>query len=180
LRRLESQQVKEEEKEESESDTESEEDEVFKYRLINVTDNSIKPEDDDEEAKRRMNDEMKGLMCGTSMDEPLFLDDTASEESDEDLTKSRVLNSSGSHNTLANPEPSTSTSDITCKVCTTLHSPPIPVCCESCNNVLQPDKFPKNKTWICRVSGCHGSDVGYVNFEDAGRCGLCGAKRSST
>jgi hypothetical protein len=128
-----------------------------------------KPEDDDEEAKRRMNDEMRGLICGTSRDNPFDIDDTASEE--EILPPKITSHSEITPTTNVIP----SVFNVTCKVCTTLHSSPIPMCCESCNNVLEPEKFER-KTWICKASGCQGIGIGYANPVDVARCGLCGAK----
>jgi len=119
-----------------------------------------------------MNDEMRGLMCGISPDNPYNVDDTAFEEED---SNSRPLNRSCPE--TANPYPSISSPScrVTCKVCTSHHSPPIPMCCESCNNVLQHEQY-KGKTWTCRAAGCHGIGIGYVNSLDVGLCGLCGAK----
>ena len=121
-----------------------------------------------------MTNEMKGLMCGISPDNPYDDEDIVSEEED---SNSRPSNRSCPEK--PNPYPSissTSSSGITCKVCTTLHSPPIPMCCESCNNVLQHEKY-EGKTWTCRATGCHGIRIGYVNYLDVGLCGLCGAKK---
>jgi hypothetical protein len=115
---------------------------------------------------------MRGLMCGTSLDSPYDLSDTASEE---DSTEHLTRASSDSKST-ARIAPSISS--VVCKVCTTQHSPPIPMCCESCNNVLEPESFESENTWICRSSECHGKEIGYVNSVDVGRCGLCGAKRT--
>lgn len=139
---------------------------------------SIKPEDDDEEAKRRMSDEMKGLMCGTNLDNLYNLDETASEE-DSDV----YISPSNPHAVrpqlkLSTPPRSPSLGRVTCKVCTTMHPALIPICCESCGNVLNPESIDKEKIWICLAPGCNGMAVGYVNFIDAGRCGLCGAKQA--
>ena len=123
-----------------------------------------------------MADELKGLLCGTSLEDPYLLGDTESEESDVDLASKRETNSS---NLKSENITTTSTSSATCKVCTTLHALPNPVCCESCSNVLEPEKFPETKIWSCKAQGCAASDIGYVNFEDAGLCGLCGSKRSA-
>ena len=133
-----------------------------------------KPEDDDEEAKRRMNDEMRGLICGTSRDNPFDIDETESEE-DEILPQKPTSHSEITLTTNGIPF----VSKVTCKVCTTLHSSPIPMCCESCNNVLEPEKF-KGKTWICKASGCQGIGIGYVNPVDVARCGLCSTKAGSS
>lgn len=134
---------------------------------------SIKPEDDDEEAKRQMDDEMRGLMCGTNLNTPYDGDDTASEE---DCTSPEIPQNSNVHLNSTSGG-SCSSSGITCKVCTTHHSPPIPMCCESCNNVLEPEKCDHTQKWICKDTGCHGLGIEYVNSLDVGRCGLCGSKR---
>ena len=120
-----------------------------------------------------MNDEMRRLMCGTSAENPYDVDDTASEDDSNNRPQNR------SSPETSNPHPrilSPSSSGVTCNICTTHHSPPIPMCCESCNNVLQHERY-KGKTWTCRAAGCHGIDSGYVNPLDVGRCGLCGAKK---
>jgi len=122
-----------------------------------------------------MKDEMRGLLCGTSMDTPYEIDDTASEESDLEITSrerppEKILES----------EKTIISGAVECRVCTTLHTPPIPVCCESCGNVLQPEKLLKEKVWKCTNRNCSGTDLGYLNFADVGRCGLCGAKRDDT
>ena len=144
-----------------------------------MSDSSIKPEDDDEEAKRRMNDEMRGLMCGTSLNNPYNIDDTASEEDSPSNPEIPLLSrpeiASSNSEITSQPPPLPSVSTVTCKVCTTHHAPPTPMCCESCNNVLEPEKF-EGKTWICNASDCHGIGVGYVNPADVGRCGICYAK----
>ena len=137
---------------------------------------SVKPEDDDEEAKRRMNDEMRGLMCATNEKELIDIDDTASEESfDVSQEKSPVDKA-----TAQSSSDATSTArslEVVCKICTTCHSPPIPICCESCGNVLQPSILSSDKVWTCKAPGCHAKDLGYVNSTDAGICGICGARR---
>jgi hypothetical protein len=121
-----------------------------------------------------MNEEMRGLMCGTSPGNPYDVDDTGSEEEDSNSRQPNL-----SHPDSTNPRPrlsSPSSSRVTCNVCTTHHSPPIPMCCDSCNNVLQREQY-QGKTWTCTAAGCHGIDIGYVNSLDVGRCGLCGAKK---
>ena len=135
------------------------------------SDGSIKPEEDDEEAKRRMNDEMRGLMCGTSLDNPYDLDgdDTVSEK--DSFTVFQIPSSSSGKKEPIGP----SVSIVTCKICTTQHPSPVPMCCKSCNSVLEPERF-EGRTWICQSSECQGIGVQYVNPVDAGRCGLCGAR----
>ena len=156
---------------------------------------SIKPEDDDEEAKRRMDDEMRGLMCGTSPDNPYDLDDTASEEESSFRPTQRrpPIESLGKHYsssptlkrtpsieyTLTQAKNNPLPSGATCNVCTTFHPTPIPTCCESCNNVLQPDNLDDRHKWTCEQEGCFGRETGYVNIIDTGRCGLCGVRRAS-
>jgi hypothetical protein len=150
---------------------------------------------------RHMVEEMKGLRCGTNTDTAYVIDDTASEESDvEDKPATAVTDASIrtdaasessishgtthiSHGTIQpvsreeKPEPSST--DVTCSVCTTIHTPPLPICCETCNNVLQPNKLSNDKIWRCTAPGCQGANLGYSNFQDAGRCGICGSKRES-
>jgi hypothetical protein len=117
--------------EESGSDTESEEEEfIVKYVPYDFVDVSVKPEEDDEEAKRRIHDEIRGLLCCSNQPDSIDLSDTASEESI-DLSQEPSRSS---------PDAAAAPATITCKVCTTAHSPPGPVCCGSCANVLEPDK----------------------------------------
>jgi hypothetical protein len=156
-----------------------------------MADGSTKPEDEDEEAMRHMVDEMKGLRCGTNTDNAYVLDDTASKESGAEEMPT-ALHTDRPVPTETKPEPSTShntaetisedqnslPAEVICNVCTTIHSPPLPICCETCNNVLQPEKISNDKTWKCTSPGCDGISLGYVNFQDAGRCGICGSKRS--
>jgi hypothetical protein len=150
-----------------------------------VADCSTKPEAEDEEAMRHMVEEMKGLRCGTNTDNAYELDDTASEESDAEGEPKRSVATDTivkeSASTIApescSGETGPSPTGLTCNVCTTMHTLPLPICCETCNNVLQPEKLPKEKTWKCMAPGCDGIALGYANFQDAGRCGLCGSKR---
>ena len=152
---------------------------------MEIADCSIKPEDDDDEGRRRMNDEMRGLMCGTAIDLTYDDDDETpsvgfSGESTrpEDLTKdSPGIGLRLSHSATDIMNPVTSQSDITCNVCTTRHMAPIPVCCESCCNVLEPAKLTTEQVWTCDADQCQGAELGYANIADAGRCGICGAKR---
>jgi hypothetical protein len=122
---------------------------------------------------------MRGLMCGTSIDLTYDDDETASEESHpaEDSVKRTRVESSPVNENL-NPTVSDDPSGVTCKVCTTRHLPPVPVCCETCSNVLQAEKLTKVQIWNCNAHECHGTEVGYVNYIDTGRCGMCGAKRN--
>jgi hypothetical protein len=146
--------------------------------LLDGVDFSIKPEDDDDVARGRMDDEMRGLVCGTSMDNAVDIDDTASEEEEEE----EEVNT---QNTLSTDSPATTSSNtktvlstgVSCRVCTTEHPPPVPVCCESCSNVLEPEKLSGERKWICKAPGCQGAELGYVNYEDAGTCGICGSTR---
>jgi hypothetical protein len=138
---------------------------------------------------RHMVEEMRGLRCGTNTDNAYLLDDTASEESDaEEKPATLPTDPHVPAETIPKPMPShgapeigsiekESPAGVTCKLCTTIHTPPLPICCETCNNVLQPEKLPKDKIWKCTSPGCDGSNLGYVNFQDAGRCGICGSKR---
>lgn len=142
-----------------------------------VTDDSVRPEDDDEEAKRRMIDEMRGLICATDESALIDPDDTASEE-DFDISDKRLSEPSSTERT-SDVSSTDRQSNVTCKVCTTCHSPPVPICCESCGNVLQPVKLSADKSWICSAPGCQGKSLGYVNSADAGICGICGARRGS-
>jgi hypothetical protein len=126
-----------------------------------------------------MGDEMRGLMCGTSIDLTYDDDETASEESttlEDSVKRTRVELSPVSEN--LNPTVSDHSSGVTCNVCTTRHLPPLPVCCETCLNVLEPEKLTKEQIWNCTDNECHGAEVGYINYIDAGRCGVCGAKRN--
>ena len=120
---------------------------------------------------------MRGLMCGTSTYNPYNLDDITSEEESSAPPQPKRPASIGSSRsqTIVDPSPSS----VVCKVCTTFHHTPIPTCCESCNNVLEPDKLDDRHKWVCQQEGCFGKETGYVNFVDAGRCGLCGAKWGS-
>jgi len=119
---------------------------------------------------------MRGLMCGTSLDNPYDLDDTDSEESSSPAPQAKPpLMESYHTQTTVDPSPSGGT----CTICMTLHSTPIPTCCEYCNNVLEPDKLDDRHKWFCQQEGCFGKEAGYVNFVDAGRCGVCAAKRGS-
>ena len=122
-----------------------------------------------------MQDEMRGLLCGTSVDTPYEIDETASEESDLEITsREKPMEKRSDSEKIVMP------GAVECRICTTLHTPPIPVCCDSCGNVLQPEKLPKEKVWKCTNTTCSGTDLGYLNFSDVGRCGLCGAKREDT
>ena len=155
---------------------------------------STKPEDEDEEAMRHMVEEMKGLRCGTNTDTAYVVADTASEESEvEDnppetrvdpflSTKttsepSTIQGTSGTVPKEAEAPTQVTSAQVTCKVCTTIHTPRLPICCETCNNVLQPDKLSQDKVWKCTSVDCDGANLGYVNFQDAGRCGICGHRR---
>src|SRR5436190_13141500 len=116
-----------------------------------------------------MNDEMRELMCGTSQDNPYDLDgdDTVSEE--DTSTIPQIPPSFSGKKELIGP----SVSVLTCKICTTQHSPPVPMCCQTCNSVLEPERF-EGRTWICQSSECQRIGIEYINPADAGRCGLCG------
>jgi DNA-dependent metalloprotease WSS1 len=183
LRRFGSQGAKTEAKDEdSGEDTESEEEEeeVVEYiSLCGVTDFSIKPEDDDDDARGRMDDEMRGLVCGTSMDNAFEIDDdTASEEDEPDTPDKPTIQPSRRETApVLETSPSLSFSRVSCKVCTTSHSPPVPVCCETCSNVLEPEKLSDERKWICRASGCQAAELGYINYGDSGTCGICGSTR---
>src|SRR5437868_6390791 len=147
---------------------------------------------------RHMVEEMKGLRCGTNTDTAYVVDDTASEESEVEenppetradlfISTETTSEPSMSHGTTGtvpkeNEAPTQVTSEqatgkVTCTVCTTIHTPPIPICCETCNNVLQPNNLSQDKVWKCSSPGCDGANLGYVNFQDAGRCGICGHRR---
>jgi len=131
---------------------------------------SIKPEDDDDEAKRRMNEEMRGLICGTSFDDPVTI---PHENAPRIPTKSEVPSIRHFASSVARES-----SSVSCKVCTTEHLPPVPLCCDTCANVLDPENLVPGKTWVCQNPHCHGRELGYVNSLDAGRCGLCQARKS--
>lgn len=149
---------------------------------------SVKPEDDDEEAKRRMNNELRDLMCATNEISLIESDETASEE-DEDFNISDVKRQplepafpqvwSDRLSDVPSPDaqPKNQHPEVTCRVCTTCHSPPAPICCEACGNVLQPEKLTDDATWLCMAQGCHGNELGYVSSADAGLCGICGTRR---
>lgn len=191
-RRFQTTSKKEEESEtESEEDEEEETEEIVQYVSCNrvVANRSTKPEDEDEEAMRHMVEEMKGLRCGTNTDNAYGLDDTASEESDAgkdskvDQSERPIPTETRAKELTfrdvqerGSGEKESSPSAVTCNVCTTIPLPPLPICCETCNNVLQPEKLSKDKVWKCTAPGCDGLSLGYVNFQDAGRCGLCGSK----
>jgi hypothetical protein len=129
-----------------------------------------------------MNDEMRGLMCGTSIDLTYDDDETTSEEESttHDIPSEKETVISPSQPAVCDNLISFSdSSGITCKLCTTLHVPPIPVCCESCCNVLQPDNLSKEQVWSCMANACHGTEMGYLNYIDSGICGICGVKRGN-
>lgn len=144
--------------------------------LLGGVDFSIKPEDDDDVARGRMDDEMRGLVCGTSMDNAVEIDDTASEEDEEEVNTRNKLPTESPAIPSSNTKTVLSTA-VSCRVCTTEHLPPVPVCCESCSNVLEPEKLSNDRKWICKARGCQGAELGYVNYEDAGTCGICGSTR---
>jgi hypothetical protein len=143
------------------------------YRGLN---SSVRPEEDDDEAKRLMGDEMRGLLCGTNRTEIIDLDDTASEESF-DLSRDSAPTALPITTPVAAPAPFSPSSEITCNVCTTAHPAPAPICCESCANVLEPTNLPKDKIWTCPAQGCLASELGYTNSVDAGICGICGHRK---
>ena len=176
MRRIGIQQAAEQGKQESESDTESEDEIIKSATFLSTLTGSIKPEDDDEEAKRQMNEEMKTLLCGTT-DEPINLSYTTFEESDNTISnqppKSPIASRTGSDGS------SFVNDGITCRICTTHHPSPLPVCCESCGNVLEPEKLAVDQKWVCRARGCVGMEVEFFNYIDAGSCALCGTKRTN-
>ncbi|KAF2155336.1 WLM-domain-containing protein [Myriangium duriaei CBS 260.36] len=72
--------------------------------------------------------------------------------------------------------------EVSCSVCTLLNSPHSSTC-QACGNALPSATKSTNSTvyvyggtWFCTNSDCQ--RVGYLNPNDAGRCGLCGAARS--
>jgi hypothetical protein len=146
-----------------------------------VTDFSIKPDDDDDVARGRMEAEMRGLVCGTGMDNDFKIDDdTASEEDEADTQDKTPIGPSRREIEPVVETSSSPSSGVSCKVCTTSHSPPVPVCCESCSNVLEPEKLSDERKWICRSSGCQATELGYVNYGDSGTCGICASTRQKT
>src|SRR5579859_3481649 len=124
-----------------------------------------------------MNEEMRGLMCDNGTIDLTDDDETASEESPPNTTTPSPRTSHLSPRSALTDSILPSSSGVTCRVCTTLHPPPVPVCCESCNNVLEPQTLPPGQTWDCTASNCPGREVGYVNYTDVGRCGICSAKK---
>jgi hypothetical protein len=145
-----------------------------------LTDFSIKPDDDDDVARGRMDDEMRGLVCGTSMDNAFEIDDDTASEEDEPDTRDKTTIAPSRSETVPVVETSRSPSGVSCKVCTTSHSPLVPVCCEACSNVLEPEKLSDERKWICTASGCQAAELGYVNYGDSGTCGICGSTRQKT
>jgi hypothetical protein len=59
-----------------------------------------------------------------------------------------------------------------CPVCSLENDPDTPTCM-ACANVLRPQLMPNH--WRCRSDACQGTR--YINPGDAGRCGLCQAKK---
>ncbi|BFZ65002.1 hypothetical protein YB2330_006165 [Saitoella coloradoensis] len=55
---------------------------------------------------------------------------------------------------------------VSCPCCTSLNGPPLPVLCEVCGNLLQPEMFVEDEKWKCLCDT--------VNHVDMGRCGACG------
>jgi hypothetical protein len=110
------------------------------------------------------------------MDNAVEIDDTASEEDEEEVNTRNKLPTESPATTSSNTKTVLSTG-VSCRVCTTEHPPPVPVCCESCSNVLEPEKLSNDRKWICKAPGCQGAELGYVNYEDAGTCGICGSTR---
>ena len=74
--------------------------------------------------------------------------------------------------TASAPTATAESPELICPICS-MSNGPGSLLCLACSHVLDTSKI--TRYWRCGSDTCRGS--GYVNAEDCGRCGICGARR---